>query len=292
VSADQLHASARSSCQPLALLARDHQLVVTHGNGPQVGLLALQDAEYRKSPSFPLDVLGAETQGMIGYILQQELSNALSGHRSVINVLTTTVIDECDSAFARPTKPIGPQFSAEDARAMATAHGWKVARDGKGFRRVVCSPRPVSVVQAPAIRTLLEHDYVVVCAGGGGVPVRIDEVRQSHYGIQAVVDKDAASAALAIELDAEVLIILTDGDYVSENWGTARQRNIALASADAISRITFDEGSMQPKVDAAVRMARAGGRALIGPLDRLDDVVNRVVGTEIRADAEEGIVYA
>ncbi len=292
MSAERLHSNARSSCEALAKLARDHELVVTHGNGPQVGLLALQNVAYRDVPPFPLDVLGAETQGMIGYIVQQELSNALEGQRPVIGVITTTIIDEGDTAFERPTKPIGPQYTADGAAALAAAHGWQIAKDGQGFRRVVCSPNPLSVVQAPAIATLLEHGYVVVCAGGGGVPVRIDESGHGHHGIQAVVDKDAASAALAVELRADVLIILTDGDYVIENWGTANQRNIALASADAIAGLAFDEGSMRPKVEAAIRMARAGGRALIGPLDRLEDLVNRVVGTEIRADVEHGIVYA
>ncbi|MEU6266628.1 amino acid kinase family protein [Saccharopolyspora shandongensis] len=206
-------------------------------------------------------------------------------------MLTTTVVDEDDPAFDRPTKLIGPTYSAQDAAEAAAEYRWTIARDGSAFRRVVPSPNPVRVVQAPVVRLLLENDRLVVCVGGGGVPVKADQ-KGRQTGMQAVVDKDLASAALAAELEADTLIMLTDGDFVSENWGTPEQRNILTASADAISAIPFAEGSMQPKVDAAIRVARAGGRALIGPLDRLDDLLARKVGTEIRGEVAEGIVYA
>ncbi|MFD3475117.1 carbamate kinase [Streptomyces sp. NPDC058695] len=291
MTADHLRANVRSTCEALAGLARQHELVITHGNGPQVGLLALQNLAYQDVAAYPLDILGAETQGMIGYVIQQELSNALAGEREVAAVVTTTEVDEADPAFERPTKLIGPQYSAQDAAEAAAEYRWTIARDGAAFRRVVPSPAPRRIVQAPLVRMLLENGRLVVCVGGGGVPVKIDgEGRQT--GMQAVVDKDLASAALAAELKADMLVMLTDGDYVSENWGTPEQRDILTASPEAISELAFAEGSMKPKVDAAVRVAKAGGRALIGPLERIDDLLERRVGTEIRADVAEGIVFA
>ncbi|MFE4414332.1 carbamate kinase [Streptomyces sp. NPDC056821] len=290
MTADRLRTNVKSTCEALAGLAREHEVVITHGNGPQVGLLALQNLAYQDVAAYPLDILGAETQGMIGYVIQQELSNALAGEREVAAVLTTTVVDEGDPAFERPTKLIGPTYSAQDAAEAAAEYRWTIARDGGSFRRVVSSPNPLRVVQAPVVRLLLENQRLVVCVGGGGVPVRIDG-KGREIGMQAVVDKDLASAALAAELEADTLVMLTDGDYVSENWGTPQQRDIKTASADAISQLPFAEGSMQPKIDAAIHVARARGRALIGPLDRLDDLLARKVGTEIREDVDAGIVY-
>lgn len=290
MTAEYLRANVRSTCQALAELARTTELVITHGNGPQVGLLALQNLAYQDVAAYPLDILGAETQGMIGYVVQQELSNAVKGEREVAGIITTTVVSEDDPAFERPTKLIGPQYSAHDAAEAAAEYRWTIAKDGNAFRRVVPSPQPISIVQAPLIRRLLEGGTLCVCVGGGGVPVRIDS-KGNHVGVQAVVDKDQASAALAAEIDADMLIMLTDGDYVSENWGTPEQRDILTASADAISELKFAEGSMQPKVDAAIRVARAGGRVLIGPLDRLDDLLARKVGTEIVPKLDEGIVF-
>ncbi|MFB6784010.1 carbamate kinase [Streptomyces sp. NPDC056352] len=290
MTADHLRANVRASCEALAGLAGEHEVVITHGNGPQVGLLALQNLAYQDVAAYPLDILGAETQGMIGYVIQQELSNALGGRREVAAVLTTTEVDESDPAFSHPTKLIGPMYSAHDAADAAAEYRWTIARDGAGFRRVVPSPHPLRIVQAPLVRTLLENDRLVVCVGGGGVPVKTDS-KGRQTGLQAVVDKDLASAALAAELKAHMLVMLTDGDYVSENWGTPEQRDILTASPEAISELAFAEGSMKPKVDAAVRVAKAGGRALIGPLDRLDDLLARRVGTEIRSDVADGIVF-
>jgi carbamate kinase len=292
MTADRLRENVRSTCLALAGLADENDVVITHGNGPQVGLLALQNLAYQDVAAYPLDILGAQTQGMIGYVVQQELSNALAGRREVAAVITTTVVDEHDPSFERPTKMIGPTYSAQDAAEAAAAYRWTIARDGAAFRRVVPSPNPVRVMQAPLVRLLLETGHLVVCVGGGGVPVKIDADGYRQTGMQAVVDKDLASAALAAELRADTLIMLTDGDFVSENWGTPQQRDILTASADAVAELAFAEGSMQPKVEAAIRVARAGGRALIGPLDRLDDLLARKVGTEIRADVEDGIVYA
>ena len=290
MTAEFLRANVRSTCEALAKLASDYEMVITHGNGPQVGLLALQNLAYQDVAAYPLDILGAETQGMIGYVVQQELSNALGGDREVVAVITTTVVDEADPAFDRPTKLIGPQYSADDAAEAAAAYRWTIAKDGDAFRRVVPSPEPVAILQAPLVDRLLESGSLVVCVGGGGVPVRIDS-RGRQVGVQAVVDKDAASAALAAEIGADTLIMLTDGDYVTENWGTPGARDILTASPDAISKLAFAEGSMAPKVEAAIRVARAGGRALIGPLDRLDDLLARTIGTEIRPDVAGGLVY-
>jgi len=291
MTAEHLRANVRSACQALAGLAREHEIVITHGNGPQVGLLALQNLAYQDVAAYPLDILGAETQGMIGYVVQQELANALDGEREVAAVLTTTLVDEADPAFDRPTKLIGPQYSAQDAAEAAAAYRWTIARDGEAYRRVVASPDPLSIVQAPLIGRLLDGGSLAVCVGGGGVPVRRD-ARGRHIGVQAVVDKDLASAALAAEIGADTLIMLTDGDFVSQDWGTPRQRDILTASADAIAELAFAEGSMQPKIDAAIRVARAGGRALIGPLDRLEDLLARRIGTEIVPELEAGIVFA
>ena len=288
--ADIQEANVRRAVAALAPIAAQHELVITHGNGPQVGLLALQNLAYQDVAAYPLDILGAETQGMIGYVVQQELANAVKGEREVAGIITTTVVSEDDPAFDRPTKLIGPQYSAHDAAEAAAEYRWTIAKDGDAFRRVVPSPQPLTIVQAPLIQRLLEGGTLCVCVGGGGVPVRLDS-KGRHVGVQAVVDKDQASAALAAEIGADVLIMLTDGDYVSENWGTPEQRDIVTASADAIAELTFAEGSMQPKVDAAIRVARAGGRVLIGPLDRLDDLLARKVGTEIVPTLDEGIVF-
>ena len=290
MTADYLRSNVKSTCEALAGLARDHELVITHGNGPQVGLLALQNLAYQDVAAYPLDILGAETQGMIGYVVQQELANALVGEREVAGIITTTVVSEDDPAFDRPTKLIGPQYSAQDAAEAAAEYRWTIAKDGNAFRRVVPSPNPIEIVQGPLIRRLLNEGYLCVCVGGGGVPVRTDS-KGRHIGVQAVVDKDLASAALAEQIQADTLVMLTDAEYVSQDWGTPQQRDILTASIDAITALPFAEGSMKPKIDAAVRVAKAGGRALIGPLDRLDDLLARKVGTEIVAALPDGIAY-
>lgn len=289
--ADRLRANVKAACDELASLTHEHEVVITHGNGPQVGLLALQNLSYRDVAPYPLDILGAETQGMIGYVIQQELTNELRGTRQVVAMLTTTVVEDDDPAFAHPTKLIGPQYSAQDAAEAAAEYRWTIARDGALFRRVVPSPAPVRIAQANVVRSLLEQGILVVCVGGGGVPVKVDE-KGREVGVQVVVDKDLASAALAAEIGADTLVMLTDGDYVSENWGTPEQRQIKAATPDAIGQLEFEEGSMKPKIDAAIRVAEAGGRALIGPLERLDDLLAGTVGTEIRQDVPDGLVYA
>ena len=290
MTAEYLVKNVSAAMGALAEFARDNEVVVTHGNGPQVGLLSLQNLAYPEVDAYPLDFLGAQTQGMIGYAIQQALENAMGGKRQVATVLTRTLIDANDPAFDDPTKFIGPQYDKAQAEELAAKHGWSIAADGDGYRRVVSSPAPQAIVEAPLIKQLLEAGSLVVCVGGGGIPVK-DAGEGQRVGVEAVVDKDAASAALTTAVGADTLRMLTDGDFVSENWGTPQQRDILTASADEISKLTFAAGSMGPKVDAAVRVARAGGRVLIGPLDRLADVLARKVGTEIVPELEQGIIW-
>lgn len=287
--ADLLRENVVSTVKTLAGLAREHELVITHGNGPQVGLLALQNLAYKEVPPYPLDILGAETQGMIGYLLQEELYNELGGKREISTVLTSTVVDPEDPAFENPTKFVGPMYTMQEALAKADEFGWQVSQDGTGYRRVVPSPTPMDIVQTRAVELLLDSGSIVICTGGGGVPVR--KVNGELHGVQAVVDKDLASAVLAEKIDADLLVILTDGDYATEKWGTPEAHDIFRASAEEIAKLHFAAGSMAPKVKAAVQFARAGGRALIGPLDRADDVLARRVGTEVLPSLEAGVEF-
>ena len=220
--AEVVESNATLAAAVLADIAREHRLVVTHGNGPQVGLLALQAEAYRDVRSYPLDLLGAESEGMIGYLLERELANAFP-EREVASLLTQTVVDALDPAFRKPTKPIGPVYGGAEALRLARERGWTVDRDGDEWRRVVASPLPRSIVELPTIRILLEHDVLVVCAGGGGVPVVVDS-RGARHGVEAVVDKDAATAMLARNLDADVLLLLTDVPAVELDWGTPDAR--------------------------------------------------------------------
>jgi carbamate kinase len=291
MTADYLRQNVRSSCGHLADLVGEHEVVITHGNGPQVGLLALQNLAYQDVAAYPLDILGAETQGMIGYVVQQELHNALGGSREIATIITTAEVDERDPAFDHPTKLIGPQYSAQDAAEAAAAYRWTIAKDGKAFRRVVPSPRPLRIMQTPLVRLLLDNGHLVVCVGGGGVPVKVDRATGRTFGAQAVIDKDAASAVLASEIGADVFVMLTDGDAACENYGTPQERAIRTATPEALAQLTFAEGSMAPKIDAAVSFAKSGGRAYIGSLDRLPDILARTTGTEVRADFPEGIEY-
>jgi carbamate kinase len=263
----------------LAALAGDHELVVTHGNGPQVGLLALEAEAYKAVAPYPLDVLGAESQGMIGYLLVQALRNELPT-RSIVALLTQVLVRGDDPAFARPTKPIGPVYSKREAHALAREHGWTVAADGNYFRRVVASPDPKEIVEVSAIELLLDSGAIVICAGGGGIPV----VRESDRlrGVEAVIDKDLTAALLAESLGAERLVLATDVPYVLRGWGTPTARPIESAAPAELRRTTFASGSMAPKVEAACRfVARTGGTCAIGSLFELPALVRGTAGTQI-----------
>jgi carbamate kinase len=264
----------------LAELAQAHELVITHGNGPQVGLLALQGDAYVQVPPYPLDVLGAETEGMIGYLLDQELVNAL-GARPVATLLTQVIVDPGDPAFERPTKFIGPVYTQERARQLAFARQWTVAADGDHWRRVVPSPEPRGIVELPTIRLLVEAGVLVVCGGGGGIPVVVDRDGRLH-GVEGVIDKDLAAALLAEGLGADALLMLTDVDGVHVNWGTPQARRLSEISVGELAGMTFAAGSMGPKVQAACRFVdRTGGMAAIGSLADAAEILRGRRGTRV-----------
>ncbi len=266
----------------LAGLSADHELVVTHGNGPQVGLLALEADAYKAVGPYPLDILGAESQGMIGYLLVQALQNEVRG-QPVVALLTQVVVDADDPAFRRPTKPIGPVYERDEAVRLAAEHGWAVAPDGERYRRVVPSPEPREIVELDAVEGLLGEGAIVVCAGGGGIPVVRRDGRL--VGVEAVIDKDLTAALLAEQLDADALVMLTDVPYVEREWGTERAAPIVGATPAELRRLVFASGSMAPKVEAACRFVeRRGGEAVIGALPELAGVVRGERGTRVRPD--------
>lgn len=279
------------ACGPLAAIANQHALVVSHGNGPQVGLLALQAAAYDEVSEYPFDVMGAQTEGMIGYLIEQELGNRIGNDRMIATLVTRTVVDPLDPAFADPSKFVGPVYSRDEADWFVANRGWTMKPDGDAFRRVVASPRPLRIVERRPIELLLEAGGVVICAGGGGVPTRYDSADHVMRGVEAVVDKDLASAVLARDLGAQKLIIATDVEGVFVDWGTPQQRRIARAHPDALDALSFAEGSMGPKVLAAQQFARSGlGDAVIGRLTRLDELFAGTSGTAVSLEAE-GIVF-
>ena len=264
----------------LAELAASHELVVTHGNGPQVGLLALQGAAYGQVAPYPLDVLGAESEGMIGYLLDQELVNAL-GARPVATLLTQVIVGADDPAFETPTKFIGPVYTNERAQQLAFSRHYAVAADGDQWRRVVPSPEPRAIVELPTIQLLVEAGVLVVCGGGGGIPVVVDRDGRLH-GVEGVIDKDLAAALLAEGLGADALLMLTDVDGVQVNWGTPQARRLSEVSAAELAGMTFAAGSMGPKVQAACRFADRTGRiAAIGSLEDATEILRGRRGTRV-----------
>jgi carbamate kinase len=271
--------NVRVAARGLAAVAMQHELIVVHGNGPQVGLLALQSEAYADVPAYPLDMLGAETDGLIGYLLEQEIGNALGAPKTVATLLTRVEVEADDPAFDEPSKPIGPVYSAERAVVMRRERGWTMARDGDGWRRVVPSPAARELVDARPIGWLLERGAVVVCGGGGGIPVVRDDHGQWH-GVEAVIDKDDCAALIAERLDADAFVIATDVDGVYAHWGQTAQRLWGEVTAAELERESFAAGSMQPKVNAACRFARRSGRAAaIGPLDRIEALMAGDAGT-------------
>ena len=269
-------------------MALAHELVLTHGNGPQVGLLALQSAAYTEVEAYPLDVLGAETDGMIGYLIEQELANALPDSRTVATLLTRVEVDPEDTAFTHPTKPIGPVYNEADAQRLAAARHWTIAADGTGFRRVVASPQPLRVLGLDPIRWLLERGAVVIAAGGGGIPVAKGiEGRQLH-GVDAVIDKDLCSGLLARGIEADCLVIVTDVKAVFLDWGTPAQRAVGKVTPEALASHAFAAGSMGPKVAAACEFVRATGkRAVIGSLDEIEAMLAGTAGTQVCRDGAD-----
>jgi carbamate kinase len=293
MTADNQRENVARACAALAPLASEHELVVSHGNGPQVGLLALQGAAYAKVETYPLDVLDAQTQGMIGYLIMQELGNVLPLEKPLSTLPTMIEVDPGDPAFTNPTKPIGPIYTADEAAKLAAEKGWAFKPDGDSMRRVVPSPRPKRIFGLEPIRLLLEHGDVVICAGGGGIPtVYTDEAVPAGRrltGVEAVIDKDLASALLAADLGADALLIVTDVDAVYADWGTPQQRAIRTATPEQLTATRFAEGSMGPKVRAACEFVkRTLGFAAIGSIDDAQALLDGTAGTCVVAVVREG----
>ncbi len=278
-SANQRENVRRAARSIAELVSSGHQVTITHGNGPQIGLLALQSAAYNADSAFPLDLLGAETEGMIGYLIEQELENALGSCHKVATLLTQVEVDARDPAFRDPTKPVGPVYDEAQARELAQARGWTVKADGAKFRRVVPSPQPKHIPDTAIIKLLLDHDVTVICAGGGGIPV-VRRADGSLVGVEAVIDKDAASCLLATDIETDVLLMLTDVDRVYLNWDTSDQRGLDKVTPGELLRHDFAAGSMQPKVHAACRFVmRTGGMAGIGKLEDALAILEGRAGT-------------
>lgn len=290
LSAENQRENIRLAAAELAAVHERHELIIAHGNGPQVGLLALMDAAYSPAHPFPLDILGAETVGMIGYMIEQELGNVIPPDDHIVTILTQTLVDPQDPAFRNPTKPVGPVYGRREARRLCTDKGWSVAPDGEYYRRVVPSPEPLQIIEIEAIRILVEHGIVVICAGGGGIPTAYDEHGKLH-GVEAVIDKDLASGLLARDLEADLFIMLTDVPCIFEAFGTPRQRAIRSAHPDRLEELDFAAGSMGPKVAAACRYARSTGKSsAIGQLSELSGILRGDAGTAIGTGCQ-GVTY-
>lgn len=284
LSADNQMANIRRAAAQLAKVAELHEMVLTHGNGPQVGLLALQGAAYGVVETYPLDVLGAQTDGMLGYLLEQEIANRLPAGRTVVTLLTRVEVDLQDPAFLRPSKPIGPLYDKAEARHLAETRHWAMAADGASMRRVVASPKPLRIFGLEPIGWLLGHGALVIAAGGGGIPVASSGDGHSYHGVEAVIDKDLCSALLAQGLHADCLLILTDVPAAYVNFGGPDQRALRKVTPEALAVLDFAAGSMGPKVEAACRFVRGGGaRAVIGSLEQIDAMLAGTAGTDVRA---------
>lgn len=281
--ADSQRANVRTAARALAAVVRaGHTVIITHGNGPQVGLLALQTAASGSGGAYPLDILDAETEGMIGYLIEQELRNELGADPLIATLLTQIEVDPKDAAFQAPSKPIGPVYDALHAEVEAANHGWSIAADGDGFRRIVPSPRPKRILEQAVISFLVDQGVIVICAGGGGIPVA-RKADGSFIGVEAVIDKDRASGLLAETIAADALLMLTDVDAVYENWGDADARPISDTTTEQLQAKTFAAGSMGPKVEAACTFVNAtGGLAGIGQLKDALAILGGKAGTVVR----------
>jgi len=292
MTAENQRTNVRIACEALAPIAAEHQLVIGHGNGPQVGLLSLQQAAYAKVDPYPFDVLGAQTEGMIGYMIEQELGNLLPFERPFATLLTMIEVDPADPAFKNPTKFIGPVCGKEDADRVAKEKGWIFKQDGDKWRRVVPSPMPKRIFELRPIKWLLERNTIVIAAGGGGIPTMYEVgADRKLVGVECVIDKDFATELLARELGADLFVVLTDTDAVYVDWGKPTQRAIRCASVEGISAFSFPAGSMGPKVEAACRFAKATGKVgAIGALADLSRIIAGKAGTTVTT-REQGIVY-
>ena len=285
MTAEAQRGNVRRAAPALASVAGRHQLVLSHGNGPQVGLLALQAAAYTEVEAYPLDVLGAQTEGMIGYVLEQELGNLLPVEVPFATILTMVEVDPADPAFKDPTKFVGPVYDKAEADQFAADKGWVFKPDGDRWRRVVPSPEPRRIFEIRPIRWLLDKDVVVICAGGGGVPTMfLPDGDRTLTGVEAVIDKDLATELLAREVGADLFVMATDVDGVYTGWGTPEQRKLERVTPSELRELPFAAGSMGPKVEAAVRFVEAtGNRAAIGGLNEIEAIVDGHAGTQVVA---------
>ncbi|MDX2239992.1 MAG: carbamate kinase [Leptolyngbyaceae cyanobacterium bins.302] len=278
-------ANIRLAAQAIATLAQEHELIIAHGNGPQVGLLALQAEAYKGVQPYPLDVLNAETEGMIGYLIEQELRNQLPD-RQIVTLLTQVEVDATDPAFTHPTKPIGAIYTQAEAEQLAAERGWAIAPDGKGYRRVVPSPEPRRIIELAAIQLLVQSGALVVCVGGGGIPVVVTSTGAIR-GVEAVIDKDLAAALLATALKVEALLLLTDVDAVYTHWGTPTAEPLHQISPNQLRRYSFAPGSMAPKVEAVCRFVeQTGGIAGIGRLEDATKILTGQTGTRVTLNGD------
>ena len=278
-------ANVRFAAAALAALQPGNELVITHGNGPQIGLLALQDV------GRPLDVLGAESDGMIGYMLEQELRNAVPSPVPIATLLTMVEVDGADPAFSSPSKFIGPVYSRSQAQRLAAKKGWVTKKDGTAWRRVVASPSPKRIFEVQPIEWLLEKGAVVIAGGGGGIPI-VREPGGGWRGVEAVIDKDLCSDLLARALDADVLLLATDVDAVYVDWDTPSARAIRRANPTWLRSRSFPAGSMGPKVEAACNFAATTGkRAVIGGLGHLGALLCGAAGTMVTQQVD-GVEWA
>jgi carbamate kinase len=287
----QQRANVKRATQALADVTREHTIVVTHGNGPQVGLLALQSAAYTEVESYPLDALGAQTEGMIGYLIEQELGNLLPYEQHIASMLTMIEVDPNDPAFKSPSKPIGPVYTREQAESLTKERGWAMAPDNDKYRRVVPSPLPKHIFEIDAIKLLVKNGVIVICAGGGGIPT-VYRPGRILEGVEAVIDKDRVGALLAKELGADAYLMLTDVKAVYTNWGKPDARAIRRTSPDAMEALKFAAGSMGPKVEAACDFVRKTGRvAGIGSLEEALPMLQGTAGTTFALDVDEIVWY-
>ncbi|AXC32138.1 carbamate kinase [Raoultella sp. X13] len=279
LSAENQYRNIAQIADVVASLSQEYQVVIVHGNGPQVGLLALQNQAYSDSPAWPLDVLVAETQGMLGYMIAQVLGSR-AGIPPVVTLLTRVEVDAADPAFRQPGKYIGPVWAAEEQSALEARYGWQMKKDGDYVRRVVPSPRPQKILERQAISQLLADGNVVICAGGGGTPVV--EENGSYQGMEAVVDKDLAASVLAQSLQAEALLILTEADAVYLDWGTPKARALRTATVDDLRPLAVPDGAMGPKAEAAIQFVEMTGHpAYIGALRDAPAILRGEKGTLI-----------
>ena len=296
MTAQNQSANIRLAAEQLAKVKPKNELIISHGNGPQVGLLALQHAAYYAQDSkiepYPLDVLVSQTVGMIGYMLQQELTNLLPTTPTQ-TLVTQVIVDEHDPAFSKPSKPIGQVYTQAEAEKLAAEKGWTVMPDGQYYRRAVPSPKPQDVTGINAVKALLAQDHIVICGGGGGVPC-VKNAQGQLTGVEAVVDKDLATAVIANQLDADLFIIATYVNAACVNFQKEGERKIAKANPAALEALSaeFAAGSMGPKVQAVINFVKATGKdAAIGSLADIEDIVAGKAGTRVSLSVDEMVFY-